>query len=190
MQMLILYISKWVYSHQLKSLGSTIGAWGFEMASGTEYSYQKPNAAFWAGVCIGAGKEFVLPDGCRLLGYKQPLYGYEAVPELNRMHLEIKRNAHLEQEKRKGAEFQQVQGMAQQIYRQLNVEKGMSKKRQENLRQQLEQLQAKGAQVIREQDWFRAQRTCYENMMAEMDAIFVQDADKPQLTKIPGLKMT
>jgi len=167
-----------------------IQVFGFEMASGTEYSYQKPNANYWAGILIGKGCTFYLPDGCQLLGYKLPLYGYDAVPEINRMHLEIKRNAHLQKENEKKAEFQQIQGRAQQLYRQLTTEKGMSKKRQEKLQKELAQLQNQGAILIREQDWFRANRVCLENLMAELDAIFVPDADKPKLTKVPGLKMT
>ena len=65
-----------------------------------------------------------------------------------------------------------------------------AKEMQEKLQKELIQLQNKGAILIREQDWFRASRICYENLMAEMDAIFVPDADKPKLTRVPGLKMT
>jgi hypothetical protein len=80
-----------------------IEAYGFEMSSKTEYGQQKPNANFWAGIAIGKGVEFFIPEGCTLLAGKETLYGYEKVPGMTSMHSEIQVNA-LEQA------FQKAQG--------------------------------------------------------------------------------
>jgi hypothetical protein len=71
-----------------------IACYGWEMASGTEYEWQKSNAEFWLGVAHGEAKHTGMKinvDSENLL--KAPLYAYEKIPGLTKMHLEVKLGA-------------------------------------------------------------------------------------------------
>jgi len=69
-----------------------IEMYGFEMSSQEEYAYQKPCLEFWLGIAIGKGIEVYVPEGCRLLGGEEKLYGYDKMPGFTKMHAEIRKN--------------------------------------------------------------------------------------------------
>jgi len=96
-----------------------IHAYGFEMSSETEYGSQKPNAEFWLGICIGRGVKLVLPQGCRLLGEHEQLYGYEKVPGITLMHLEIERNQFRQQLNEIKVELEQIRGKQNMVREEL-----------------------------------------------------------------------
>ena len=52
-----------------------IAIYGFDMATDTEYRYQREGGAFWMGVAAGRGIEIQLPENTKLLS--GALYGYE-----------------------------------------------------------------------------------------------------------------
>jgi hypothetical protein len=103
-----------------------IESYGFEMSSSTEYGEQKPNAAFWAGICMGAGVEFVLPPGCALLGAKDGLYGYEKVPGFTKMHAEIQTNGLQKSLQKLQGELNQVRGAKKALIQKAQATKGTS----------------------------------------------------------------
>lgn len=88
-----------------------IHTYGFEMASETEYASQKANAEFWEGIAIGRGVKLVNPEGCSLLGTRVELYGYEKIPGITLMHLEIERNNYHNETVKAQAELERVRGM-------------------------------------------------------------------------------
>lgn len=59
---------------------------GFEMATDTEYRYQKGSTEFWLGVAAEMGVEVVLEEECQLL--KGGKYAYEVSQMINRQELE------------------------------------------------------------------------------------------------------
>jgi len=63
-----------------------IGVYGFEMATDTEYQYQRPNSEWWIGIAIGMGVKVIVPKGCGWM--KSKLYGYEVSQMINRQRLE------------------------------------------------------------------------------------------------------
>jgi hypothetical protein len=54
---------------------TTIGLWGAELTSNTEYAYQSPNMAFWVGFAHGRGVDFQLH--CWKSEFDQRIYGVE-----------------------------------------------------------------------------------------------------------------
>ena len=66
---------------------STIHVYGFEMATETEYRYQKGSTEFWLGLAAGLCEELYLPFECRLLDGAK--YGYEVSRMINRQRLEF-----------------------------------------------------------------------------------------------------
>ena len=66
----------------------TIEIVGVEMASGSEYDYQKPGFYFWTGVAIGKGIKVVTLDKSVL--FSGMIYGYEGEIVINRSKFEIR----------------------------------------------------------------------------------------------------
>lgn len=70
-----------------------IAVFGFEMATDTEYRYQKGSTEYWLGiataVCKERGGKLFLPKDCRLLN--GAIYGYEVSRMINRQRLEFLR---------------------------------------------------------------------------------------------------
>ena len=58
-----------------QDLPGRIEVYGFDMATWTEFQYQKGSTEFWIGYARGRGIEVTVPYKCRLLNGK--LYGYE-----------------------------------------------------------------------------------------------------------------
>lgn len=65
----------------------TIHVYGFEMATDTEYRYQKGSTEYWLGMASVLCDEVYIPDGCRLLQGEK--YGYEVDRMINRQRLEF-----------------------------------------------------------------------------------------------------
>ena len=51
----------------------TIGIWGVDMASQSEYANQRPCCEWLIGIAEGRGIEMVIPDNCQIM--KGPMYG-------------------------------------------------------------------------------------------------------------------
>lgn len=67
----------------------TIGLYGLEMGSDTEYHYQRPCFEYWMGQADGRGVNIVIPDGCNL--NSGLLYGYENMKTGYRQDLEMRK---------------------------------------------------------------------------------------------------
>lgn len=67
-----------------------IELYGIEMASNTEYAYQRPNGEFMIGLALGKGVEIYLPPGNTMLSGS--LYGYEKLGVGFRQQLETRLN--------------------------------------------------------------------------------------------------
>ena len=104
-----------------------IEGYGWEMSSKTEYQDQKPNANFWAGICIGKGVEFYLPPGCTMLGDREQLYGFEKVPGLTSMHMEIQVNALAKAFDKAQGELNLIRGRKVELQNRAKVTQGLSK---------------------------------------------------------------
>lgn len=59
---------------------------GYDMASDTEYRYQREGGAFWLGVAAGRGIEVVIPEECPML--RGMLYGYGGAQAIRRERIE------------------------------------------------------------------------------------------------------
>jgi len=103
-----------------------IEAYGFEMGSETEYSYQRPSVHLWLGILRGmyltTGKpEIYIPDGAKLLGWHDRLYGYEMVMGLNPMEIEIDRNKYGNQAKQLEQKMLEIEGAQGELKRQMEA---------------------------------------------------------------------
>jgi len=65
----------------------TVGTWGFEMATDTEYRYQKGSTEYWMGIATGLGVHLYIPEECRLV--RGAIYGWEVSRMINRQRLEF-----------------------------------------------------------------------------------------------------
>lgn len=65
----------------------TIHVYGFEMATDTEYRYQKGSTEYWLGLATVLCDEVYIPHECRLLDGGK--YGYEVSRMINRQRLEF-----------------------------------------------------------------------------------------------------
>jgi hypothetical protein len=64
--------------------------YGIEMGNNTEYRYQMPGAAYWAGQCDARGVNLIQPANTRL--FKGKIYGFEGAQMIARQDLERYRN--------------------------------------------------------------------------------------------------
>lgn len=75
-----------------------IQLYGVEMASDTEYHYQRDGVFFWLGMALSHGIEIYIPEKSRL--FSEPLYGYEGGAYLGREQIIGRKELlQLEQEK-------------------------------------------------------------------------------------------
>lgn len=64
-----------------------VGLYGVEMASDTEYKYQRPNGEFWIGYMMGKGvKIHLLKEAKLLVGQR---YGFDWLPNVGRQAIEF-----------------------------------------------------------------------------------------------------
>jgi len=87
---------------------TTIGVYGFEMASGTEYEYQRPSAEYWIGRAEGMGVKIELPLNANLL--RGTLYGMEDTSVGFRQQLELRKGILLTQQRDETAHFNRLHG--------------------------------------------------------------------------------
>jgi hypothetical protein len=85
-----------------------IGTWGFEMATDTEFRYQKGSTEFWMGLAAGLGKEVRITPECQLLS--GAMYGWEASRMINRQRLEYYVGAWGKKRDAQLAKYQQLNG--------------------------------------------------------------------------------
>jgi hypothetical protein len=89
----------------------TIGTWGFEMGTDTEFRYQKGSTEFWMGLAAGLGKELYIPEKCQLLS--GAIYGWEASRMINRQRLEFYQAQWEDKQKAQMASYHQILGKRQ-----------------------------------------------------------------------------
>jgi hypothetical protein len=83
----------------------TIGVYGFEMGTDTEYHYQRANFEYWVGRAHSLGIEVILPNESSLL--RGELYGYETLKVGYRQDLEM-RKTFLEMRVKLAQEFAKI----------------------------------------------------------------------------------
>jgi len=148
-----------------------IHLYGFEMSSEEEYRHQKACAEFWIGIAIGRGIKVVLPDGCRLLGQMTQLYGYEKVPGVTKMHMEIRRNEAHRRAQKAQAELNAIVGAKQQLIRRFKVTQGKSKKSEARMNAEMSQLIQEEINKRIELQSYLSQAHAYETIIRDMDAL-------------------
>src|SRR3990167_9912925 len=85
----------------------TIHVYGFEMATDTEYRYQKGSTEYWLGIATALCDEVYIPFECRLLGGAK--YGFEVSRMINRQRLEFLKG-------RYNQELEEAKQIQDQIY--------------------------------------------------------------------------
>jgi len=87
-----------------------IELWGYEMATDTEYSYQRANTEYWIGLGRGLGFDIFLPEQCqiasgKLYGYEEMLTPYRQLQEFRKSNLETQfKEQEIVHYERRGAE--------------------------------------------------------------------------------------
>ena len=108
-----------------------IAVFGFEMATDTEYRYQKGSTEYWLGiataVCKARGGQLFLPKDCRLIN--GALYGYEVSRMINRQRLEFLEGRFEHELKLAHSKQNQVNGRRQEVDHLFNATKNEQEKR-------------------------------------------------------------
>ena len=84
-----------------------IEVYGFEMATDTEYRYQKGSTEFWMGIA-GQHAQILIQDECRLT--QGALYGYEVSRMINRQRLEFLENRFIGERDRAVKDMNRING--------------------------------------------------------------------------------
>lgn len=71
----------WMMALAFSEGATTIGLFGIEYGSDSEYVIQRGCAEYWLGRAEERGINLILPEQCTLLGYPSRLYGYESHDE-------------------------------------------------------------------------------------------------------------
>lgn len=87
---------------------TTIGMYGFDMASGTEYGHQRPSAEYWLGRAEGMGVTIEMPLRSNLL--RGSVYGFGDNSVGFRQQLEIRKALLDKQQVDANNEFQKLNG--------------------------------------------------------------------------------
>lgn len=72
----------WMIALAITEGVSTIGLFGIDYQSNSEYVVQRACAEYWLGLAHSRGVQIVLPSQCTLLGEPKLLYGYESHDEV------------------------------------------------------------------------------------------------------------
>lgn len=104
-----------------------IEIYGFEMATDTEYRYQKGSTEFWIGLAAGLGVEVLVTEDCQLVQGK--LYGYEVSRMINRQRLEFLQNRFKHELKIAEVDLAKINGRRQENDRLYNDGKGAEVKK-------------------------------------------------------------
>jgi hypothetical protein len=146
--------------------------YGFEMSSEEEYGNQRPCATFWNGIAIGKGIKVVEPPGCRLLGQHDVLYGYEKIPGITKMHLEIELNAHRKAALETAARLESVRGQKKEVEKQLGIAmKSNQQGRINRIRNELEELLNKEVTELILLNAQNAYKQAVEKHMKDLDGL-------------------
>lgn len=86
-----------------------VGLYGVEMASDTEYKYQRPNGEFWIGYMMGRGVKIHLPKEAHLLRGQR--YGFDWLPNVGRQQIEFDLMRMKNEEGKAMARLNATQGM-------------------------------------------------------------------------------
>jgi hypothetical protein len=162
-----------------------IHIFGFEMSSQEEYGHQRACAVFWAGIAIGRGIKLVEPEGCRLLGQFDVLYGYDKIPGITKMHLEIERNAYTKQAQKEQAELNKILGEKERVEKMLNAAiQTKQKGRQNKLKKELEVLLNAQVKKVLELNAQNVARQIVEKHIRDLDGL--PSPSDIQLIGMPG----
>lgn len=89
----------WMIALALTEGVTTLGLFGINYGTESEYVIQRGSAEYWIGRAAGRGVQVILPEQCTLLRDPAPLYGYESHDEkTGLMRPEYKRKAWKPQE--------------------------------------------------------------------------------------------
>jgi len=143
----------------------TIGVWGFEMATDTEYRYQKGSTEYLLGVAVGMGVEIYVPEPCKLLNAE--LYGWRCSRMINRQRLEFLQRRHQGFFDRANVELQRIAGRREEAITLVNKSKTAAEKKTYSIRsQELMQAEINALAKARElMGWVR----CYESLIKTVD---------------------
>lgn len=72
----------WMIALALTEGVATLGLFGINYSSESEYQRQRGSAEYWLGIASGRGVRVVLPEQCTLLRDPAPLYGYDSHDEV------------------------------------------------------------------------------------------------------------
>lgn len=121
-----------------------IELYGFEMATDSEYFYQRANAEYMIGQALGRGIEVYIPPQCGLL--KGPLYGYQNMSVGYRQQMEMRKQRLTQAKDQETNRFDMMSGS-------LSVWEGLTKldpenqMYQDNLAKQVDAYQRQAALV-------------------------------------------
>lgn len=71
----------WMTALAIMEGATTVGLWGINYSTESEYARQRGSMEHWLGVLGGMRIQIILPDECTLLGEPALLYGYESHDE-------------------------------------------------------------------------------------------------------------
>lgn len=94
-----------------------IELYGVEMATDTEYAWQRDCVTYWIGRAEGLGIDVYLPPGCSLL--RGRLYGYEGGRVIERQYIEMRLNRLLREEQQARDRLQAISGRVKLLAEQL-----------------------------------------------------------------------
>jgi len=119
-----------------------VGMYGVEMASDTEYKYQRPNGEFWIGFMMGRGVKIHLPKEANLLRGQR--YGFDWLPNVGRQAIEFDLVRMKNEEGQAMAKLNSVQGVRNYFAGQIQAAKTPDEKARwetelENAMKQIEQ---------------------------------------------------
>lgn len=66
----------WLTAYAIEQNPDTIGIWGVNMATDSEYMHQRPCCEYYLGIAEGKGIEVIMPESSEILKYNR-LYGIE-----------------------------------------------------------------------------------------------------------------
>jgi len=150
--------------------------YGFEMSSEEEYGHQRACAVFWNGIAIGRGIKVVEPEGCHLLGQYDVLYGYDKVPGITKMHLEIEKNNYHKEVLKKSTELERVRGEKRRVEQEL--QEGIKTKQKGRIarsKKALEELLNREVSALIELNAMNAARQVVAKHMQDIDGLPAPD---------------
>ena len=164
--------------------------YGFEMSSKEEYGHQRACAVFWNGIAIGRGIKLVEPEGCHLLGQNEVLYGYDKIPGITKMHLEIEKNNYKKEAMKANNELEKIRGEKRGVESKLGeAVKSKQKGRILRIKKELEELMNKEVQAVIAVSGMNVAYQVTEKHERDLDGL--PSPEKIKLVSLPGrIKIT